>query len=238
MADEKNSRILLLLQTGPALLAVSILSYVALAAILFGLAGRFDLPWLWATLIVVAVSHLVMVLAVFRHDPGLTRERIKPGPGVPLWDTIVLKLSVLLMLAIMAIALLDVGRWHWSDSVPPIIQGLGLLHLILGMSLMTWSMAVNTFFSKVVRIQDDRGHKVIDEGPYRFVRHPGYVGWTLLWLGFILAIGSWFAFGLSILGVAAIVLRTYLEDRFLKANLDGYADYASRVKWRLIPGIW
>lgn len=222
----------------PKILIVSILTYAALAAALFGLAGHLNLPWFWATLAVFIASHLVMVWMAFRHDPGLVRERLKPGPGVPLWDKIVLRLSAILMFANIAIAPLDVGRWHWSDSVPPMFQVIGLLSLALGMSLMTWSMAVNTFFSKVVRIQDDRDQRVIDTGPYRFVRHPGYVGWTLLWLGFILALGSWLAFGLSTLGVVAIVTRTCLEDRFLLANLDGYGDYSSRVKWRLIPGIW
>ena len=222
----------------PKILFVSVLTYLALAAVLFGLAGRLDLPWFWATLVVFTASHLVMVWVVFRQDPGLVRERFNPGAGVPLWDKIVLRLTAVLMFANMAIAPLDVGRYHWSDSVTPTCQVIGLLSLTLGMSLMTWSMAVNTFFSKVVRIQDDRGHRVIDSGPYRIVRHPGYVGWILLWPGFILALGSWLAFGLSMLGVIAIVSRTCLEDRFLLANLDGYGDYSSRVKWRLFPGIW
>lgn len=222
----------------PKVLFVSVLTYLALAACLFGLAGRLDLPWFWATLVVFTASHQLMIWVVFRQDPGLVRERFKPGVGVPLWDKFVLRLTAVLMFANLVIAPLDVGRYHWSDFPTPTFQAIGLLSLTLGMSLMTWSMAVNTFFSKVVRIQDDRGHRVIDSGPYRFVRHPGYVGWILLWPGFILALGSWLAFGLSTIGVVAIVIRTFLEDGFLQANLDGYGDYSSRVKWRLIPGVW
>ena len=99
-------------------------------------------------------------------------------------------------------------------------------------------MAANTFFSKVVRIQDDRGHHVIDTGPYRFVRHPGYVGWAILGNGFMLALGSWLAVGISLVIILLIIVRTYLEDRFLISNLDGYSEYATRVKRRLIPGVW
>jgi protein-S-isoprenylcysteine O-methyltransferase Ste14 len=124
------------------------------------------------------------------------------------------------------------------DTVPPLLQGVGLLGVAAGMALLTWSMAVNTFFSKVVHIQAERGHRVIDSGPYRFVRHPGYGGWTVLWVSYNLALGSWLAVGVSLFVVAVLVARTVLEDRFLIRNLSGYAEYAHRVKWRLIPGIW
>ena len=103
---------------------------------------------------------------------------------------------------------------------------------------MTWCMVVNTFFAKVVRIQEDRGHHVIDSGPYQYVRHPGYVGWVILWLSFNLALGSWLAVGGSFLVNAVMVVRTSLEDRFLIENLAGYDEYAKRVKSRLVPGIW
>ena len=220
------------------MLFASLLSYLALATILFGVAGTWDLPWFWMTLVVFAASHLAMLLIVFRRDPELAIERIHPGPGEPTWDKVILGVTGLFIFANLVAAALDAGRFHWTDSVPPPLQVFGLGGIILGMALLTWVMAVNTFFSKVVRIQQERGHRVIQSGPYRFVRHPGYVGWLLLWSSFHLALGSWIAVGMSVLMAVLFVVRTELEDRFLVQNLEGYAEYARRVKWRLFPGLW
>lgn len=222
----------------PVILLLSLLVYIALARILFGLAGRWDLPWLWLAISTLAASHLVMIWIVFRCDKDLARERFRPGPGEPLWDNLILKLATLLIFVNLAVGPLDVGRFHWSDSVAIPLRCAGLLGITMGMALMTWAMAVNTFFSKVVRLQEERGHAVIQSGPYRFVRHPGYVGWIVLWTSFNLALGSWLAAGLSLVMAVVIVLRTVLEDRFLHKHLSGYDDYAQRVKWRLIPRVW
>jgi len=226
------------LQTTPAMVVVSLLSYAMLAGMLFGLAGRWDITWFWLTLATFAGSHLLLVAIVIRDDPELARERMKPGAGVPGWDKTVLRLFAILALANLVLGPLDVGRWHVSDSVPQLLQAFGLVGIATGMALMTWCMVVNTFFAKVVRIQEDRGHHVIDSGPYRYVRHPGYVGWVILWLSFNMALGSWLAVGGSVLVNAVMVARTALEDRFLVENLAGYAEYTERVKWRLLPGIW
>jgi protein-S-isoprenylcysteine O-methyltransferase Ste14 len=229
---------LLILRSTPVLLILLLLIYLAFAAFVFGLAGRLDLPWIWMTLGTFIASHLVMVWVVFRRDPDLARERLRPGPGIATWDKFVLKLSGVLILANLAVGPLDVGRLHLSDSVTPPLQCAGLLGIALGMALMSWAMAVNTFFSKVVRIQEERGHVVIQAGPYGVIRHPGYVGWIVLWTSYNLAIGSWLATGMSLMVSSILVVRTALEDRFLRKNLDGYEDYARRVKWRLVPGIW
>ena len=227
-----------ILQTTPAMVVVSLLSYAMLAGILFGLAGRWDLPWFWLTLATFAGSHLVTIAVVIRDDPELARERMKPGAGVPGWDKTVLRLFGILALANLVVGSLDVGRWQLSDSVPQLLRALGLVGIAAGMAMMTWCMVVNTFFAKVVRIQEDRGHQVIDSGPYQYVRHPGYVGWVILWFSFNLALGSWLAVGGSFLVNAVMVVRTSLEDRYLIANLAGYDEYAKRVKSRLLPGIW
>ena len=226
------------LQSTPGMVGVSLLSYALLAGILFGPAGRWDLPWFWLTLATFAVSHLVTIAVVIRDDPELARERMNPGAGVPDWDKIVLRLFGILVLANLVLASLDVGRWQLSDSVPQLLQAIGLAGLAAGMAIMTWCMVVNTFFAKVVRIQEDRGHQVIDSGPYQYVRHPGYVGWVILWFSLHLALGSWLAVGGSFLVNAVMVVRTSLEDRFLIENLAGYDEYAKRVKSRLLPGIW
>ena len=227
-----------ILQTTPAMVVVSLLSYAMLAGILFGLAGRWDLPWFWLTLATFAGSHLVTIAVVISDDPELARERMKPGAGVPGWDKTILRLFGILVLANLVVGSLDVGRWQLSDSVPQLLQAFGLVGIAAGMGIMTWCMVVNTFFAKVVRIQEDRGHQVIDSGPYQYVRHPGYVAWVILWFSFNLALGSWLAVGGSFLVNALIVVRTSLEDRFLIENLAGYDQYAKRVKSRLLPRIW
>ena len=227
-----------ILQTTPGIIMVSFLSYAMLAGILFGPAGRSDLPWFWLALATFALSHLVTIVVVICDDKELARERMKPGAGEPGWDKTVLRLFASLILVNLVLASLDVGRWQFSDSVPDILQALGLAGIAIGMAIMTWCMVVNTFFAKVVRIKKDRGHRVIDSGPYRFVRHPGYVGWVILWFSFTLSLGSWLAVGASFIVNAVMVVRTFLEDRFLIENLAGYDAYAKRVKSRLLPGIW
>lgn len=225
-------------QSTPGLFALSLLTYVVLTVWLFGLAGRWDLPWFWMTIVTIATSHLILIWTVFRHDPDLIRERVLPGRGEPLWDKLILTLTGLVALTNLAVGPLDVGRFHWSDTVAAPLQALGLFGIALGMALTGWAMAVNTFFSKVVRIQEDRGHVVIQSGPYRFVRHPGYVGVIVLWSSFHFAIGSWLSVAMSLLLAGALVFRTALEDRFLRKNLKGYDEYTHRVRWRLVPGVW
>ena len=217
---------------------ISLVSYLVIGGILFGVAGRWDLPWFWLTLATFAATHLITALVINHHDPELVRERMKPGPGVPGWDRAIMTLSGVLALVNFVVVPLDVGRFHWSDTVPDWLQAIGLVGIVLGMSLLLWSMLANTYFSKLVRIQDERKHRVIDSGPYRFVRHPGYVGWMLLWLSLNLALGSWLGVGFSALTTLVVIIRTVLEDRFLQQHLPGYSDYAGRVRWRLLPGLW
>jgi len=113
-----------------------------------------------------------------------------------------------------------------------------LVLFIPGAALFTWSMAVNPFFEKTVRIQTERGHRVIDTGPYHVVRHPGYVGFFGWSLSVPLLLGSWWAFLPAFAAAIGIVIRTALEDRTLRAELTGYEEYATRVRYRLIPGVW
>ena len=108
----------------------------------------------------------------------------------------------------------------------------------LGYALFMWAMVSNAYFSEVVRIQEDRGHQVATDGPYRFVRHPGYAGAILSFLGSPLLLGSWWAFIPTALGVGGYILRTALEDKTLQLELGGYREYTERVRYRLIPGVW
>ena len=211
----------------------SVLFLALTGALVFGCAGRWDLPMVWAYLGIWAVVGLVTPLVM---DPSLIKERLWPGPGgrddaltiafVPLW------------LGQYIVAGLDVGRFHWSDTVPPALQVVGLLATAAGLAVTIWASAVNPFFSSVIRIQTDRGHHVITSGPYRFVRHPAYAGAPLLFVGSGLALGSWLAALIGLVMVLLLLRRTGQEDRILREQLEGYAAYAERVRYRLFPGVW
>ena len=134
---------------------------------------------------------------------------------------------------------LDCGRLHWSDSVPVWLQAAGLAAIACGFGLFLWAMTVNPFFSSVARIQAERGQSVITEAPYGLVRHPGYAAGILIILASGVALGSWLAtVQLAIISLPFLLYRAITEDRVLLAELPGYRDYANRVRWRLLPGIW
>jgi protein-S-isoprenylcysteine O-methyltransferase Ste14 len=202
-------------------------------AVLFGSAGRWDLPFFWLFLGVV----LIFLVAVrLLTDPGLQQERAGPGSGRSRSRAFRLALAPFFV-GLLVVAGLDAGRFRWS-AVPPGVQAAGLVGLAAAFSLMLWAMAVNRFFSPAIYIQTERGHHVVTGGPYRFIRHPGYLAMALI-MGFAaLALGSWWAL-LPAAGYALLVLnRAAREDRFLQAELPGYADYAKRVRYRVLPGIW
>jgi protein-S-isoprenylcysteine O-methyltransferase Ste14 len=113
-----------------------------------------------------------------------------------------------------------------------------MLIVIAGYGLVVWATGVNAFFSQVVRIQSERGHAVISSGPYRYVRHPAYVGMSLVVLGAPIMLGSWWALIPGVISALLVIVRTKLEDQTLRAELPGYAEYAQRVRYRLIPGLW
>jgi len=208
-------------------------SLALFGAILFGCAGRWDLPMFWAYLGVWAVSILVGVLVV---DPTLIQERIRPGPGGKDYATAIL--CTPLWLGQYVVAALDVGRYHWSDAVSPAVQLFALLAMTAGMAVVVWAEAVNRFFSPVIRIQTERGHHVITTGPYRYLRHPGYAACPFLFIGGGLVLGSWLAALIGLIMVLPILRRTAEEDRILREQLDGYAAYAQEVRYRLFPGVW
>ena len=202
-------------------------------AIFFLSAGRWDLPVVWAAIVLLAVLSVVGMILI---DPGLLKERLKPGPGGQ--DHVLIVLAKLLVLATLIVAGLDVGRFHWASQVPLSLQITGLAGLTLGMGVAVWSMVANPFFSSVVRLQVDRGHYLVTSGPYRLVRHPGYAGILITGPCFGLALGSWLSVLPMILFSFLILRRTLLEERFLREKLDGYTAYAEQVPYRLFPGVW
>ncbi len=150
-----------------------------------------------------------------------------------------LRLLNVVLLIHWIIAGLDRGRMHWSDTVSPWLQAAGFLSTAAGYALVFWAMLVNRFSSSIVRIQSERGQYVVTSGPYAFIRHPAYAAGFLIIVASGVALGSWLAAAFLVaIGLPFLLYRAITEDRILQKQLPGYADYAQRVRWRLIPGIW
>jgi protein-S-isoprenylcysteine O-methyltransferase Ste14 len=210
------------------------LAFIAiLGALLFACAGRWDLPMFWAYLGVWMAPGLVVPFVV---DPSLIKERIRPGPGGRDYLTAVAFTPVWLGQCV--VAGLDVGRFHWSDNVPLAVQVIALVGMAAGVAVLVWAVAVNRFFSSVIRIQTDRGHHLITSGPYRYVRHPAYAVCPLIFIGGALVLGSWLAALIGVVLVVPVLRRASIEDRVLREQLEGYAAYAQRVRYRVLPGVW
>ena len=204
-----------------------------LAATLFASAGRIDLPWFWAVL----ALHATMLLAgVPFMDPDLRKERVRPGPGGR--SRRIRLLALPMLLGHLVVAGLDVGRFGWSGPIPVAVQAAALAGCAAGMGLSLWAMAANRFFSPVVRIQAERGHRLVSSGPYALLRHPGYTGMIVASLCGGVALGSWWSLVPLAPFVGMFLWRTAMEDRFLHEGLEGYAGYAGRVRYRLVPGLW
>jgi protein-S-isoprenylcysteine O-methyltransferase Ste14 len=185
------------------------------------------------------VHYTISTAVLYKLNPELLVERLKrKREGSKLWDEILMRVSNLLVLiAIPVVTGLDIGRFQWLEIGVQFVA-LGFAFFITSTVLITWAMAVNPHFEATVRIQKNRGHKLISSGPYKIVRHPGYLAGILYTLSIPLIIGSAFAF--IPVGIYAIlfIIRTSLEDRTLHKELDGYSEYAKRVKHKLFPGIW
>lgn len=210
-----------------------VVGVAAMGGLLFGCAGRWDLPFFWGYLAVWAVASLVGAIV---SDPTLARERLRPGPGARFYwsDWLIPPLWLFQYI----LAGLDVGRFHWSDSVPVTVQAIALIIMTAALAGAIWAVAVNRFFSTAVRIQTDRGHHVITGGPYHFVRHPGYAAFSVVGVSGGLALGSWLAALVGLVEFVPILRRTVGEDRILREQLEGYAAYAQKVRYRLLPGVW
>jgi protein-S-isoprenylcysteine O-methyltransferase Ste14 len=214
-----------------------ILGIVAMAVALFWSAGRIDWWPAWAAIAVWLVFYTAMDITIFRLSPDLIAERLSPPKGAKTWDRAILSILRLTQLARYILAGLD-QRYGWTGGFPFAAQIAGLTLCSLCYALLLWAMASNNFFSQIVRIQSDRGHAIVSGGPYRYVRHPAYVGMILFEIAMSTLLASWWALIAGGLCSILIILRTSLEDRTLQVELAGYADYARQVRYRLLPGIW
>jgi protein-S-isoprenylcysteine O-methyltransferase Ste14 len=210
---------------------------IAMGVAIFWSSGLLDWWPAWAAIAVWLAFYAGEDIILLRLNPDLMAERMLPPKDAKAWDRAILSTLRLLQLARYILAGLDV-RYNWTGGFPLAVQISGLLVCVLSYALLLWSMASNTYFSQVVRIQADRGHSVASQGPYRFVRHPAYVGMFLFELGLGALFASWPALLVGAVCSALVLLRTALEDRTLQADLPGYADYARQVRYRLLPGVW
>ncbi len=200
-------------------------------ALLFGGAGRLNVPAFWAYLGLLAAALVVMLATI---DRELLRERVRPGAGGT--DRGLRAMMMPLIVAALLVAGLDARR-GWSH-VPPAAEVGAFAAIAVAFALVMWAVRVNRFFSPVVRIQTERGHRLVTGGPYGVIRHPGYLG-SIVWFAVLgPALGSWWAIIPAAGGVVLILRRLIIEDRYLREHLEGYSEYAERVRYRIAPGVW
>jgi protein-S-isoprenylcysteine O-methyltransferase Ste14 len=211
-------------------------SLMLFGVILFVAAGRLDWWEAWIFLAIYLVGVLFNGLWSMRHNPEMLNERGRIGANAKSWDKVIGIFYMVFLVAIFVLAGLD-ERFSWS-VVPLWVVILGGVGFALAMALNFWVMRSNTYLSTFVRIQDERGHTTVTGGPYRFVRHPMYIGILFMSWGMPLLMGSWWALIPGVLNIILFFIRTSLEDKTLQAELVGYKDYVKKVHYRLIPGIW
>jgi protein-S-isoprenylcysteine O-methyltransferase Ste14 len=191
----------------------------------------------WLFILVFLVIFSIGASYLWRVNPEVMIARSRIHEGMKRWDIILLCFFFPAMLGIIPVAALDDGQFHWFP-LAWWVSGIGYVLFLAGMGIILWAEAVNKFCEQTVRIQTERGHKVIDTGLYAIVRHPGYVGGLLLAMGMPLSLGSLWAMIPASLAFVLLILRTLLEDQTLQAELTGYKDYTKRVHYRLIPWVW
>lgn len=234
-SPQEHGRLERIARLRPLILA---LMSAALGAVLLVVGGRWD----WIEGWVVAVVYFILMTGAgvwtLRRAPDLGRERVRAiaHPG-SLHERLILIWAPISLVSLIIVAALDGGRFRWSQ-VPLWVEIPGFTMLAGYIALNVWAASSNPFLSATAHIQEDRGHHVVISGPYRFIRHPMYSGLCLLGLGIPLALGSWWALIPGGLFALTFVYRTGQEDRFLRANLTGYAEYAQKTRARLIPGVW
>jgi protein-S-isoprenylcysteine O-methyltransferase Ste14 len=223
----------------PAAMAVRLaIATAGFGAILFATAGTLAWPAAWAYLAIMTTALLAYTAVVVRLHPDLIEERRRPPADAKSWDRpLVAIIAGIGPVVFIVLAGLD-HRFGWTPPMSAWITVAGLLLVAAGGALTAWAVGANPFFSALVRIQRDRGHAVVERGPYRVVRHPAYIASVVHMAGSGLALGSGAALAANAALTLLVVWRTALEDRTLRSELDGYADYARRVRFRLVPGVW
>ena len=216
---------------------IKIALFIVFMALIFIAAGTLDWPEMWFFLGFYVTTMTVLIIWLKKHDPGLLKERMSVGKDVKSWDKTIIRVYTMLLLIMFLIAPLDAIRFRWSH-VPLVLKGIAYLFIIFSWILGFWAFRENSYLSQFVRIQADRGHRGCTTGPYKHIRHPMYLAVILTILCLPLVLGSLWAFLPGSLIVALFVLRTSMEDKTLRNELPGYAEYAEKVTSKLVPKVW
>jgi protein-S-isoprenylcysteine O-methyltransferase Ste14 len=216
---------------------VIVLLVVPLAPMIISGAWGWWEAWAYATINI--LGFIISRVLAARRNPDIIAERARSMElqDAKPWDRILSPMLAFGALLILIVAGADKG-FGWSVPFSLNAKMAALLVIVLGYVIGSWALIENKFFSGVVRIQTDRGHRVVTTGPYRFVRHPGYAGALWTYLAMPVLLDSLWAFIPAVLLVGVLILRTSLEDRTLRAELPGYREYTQKTRYRLIPGIW
>lgn len=218
------------------LVAFSIGTPLLLGLLIFIPAGTWRWSPGWALLLVLVLGSVGSALVLKRLNPVIFSARSRFQPGTERWDLVLVAVMLSAVAAILPLG--AYGATHWERPMPLAVRIVGDLMVVAGIAGTAWAQALNAFFEPGVRLQRERGQHVVSGGPYGFVRHPGYVAALLMFIGMALALGSAWALLPAALASAVLVLRTRWEDDLLRRELPGYEDYAGRVRWRLLPGLW
>jgi len=221
------------------LIQKSLTGLAIMLVLLFVPAGTLAWPAGWVLLIEFSIASALITRWLLRHNPALLEERMTPliQRDQKAWDKVLMTAFLLLWCAWLVVMSLDAARFGWSH-VSLWLQAFGAIAIAVGMYITFLTMRANTFASPVVKIQAARGHRVVSDGPYAIVRHPMYGGSLLLVAGIPLLLGSWWGLAMALVIVLLLAVRAVMEERTLMAELPGYADYAARVRYRLVPFIW
>jgi protein-S-isoprenylcysteine O-methyltransferase Ste14 len=214
----------------------ALLAPILMIGLLFLVAGRWDYWQAWVYTIINTIV-LILMGTLLTKNSELVEERLNPKEGMKGWDKFYFAVTTPLYVIALMVGGLDAG-FGWTTNMPLFIYWSSVIVYLIGQGIFLWARYTNNYFSSVVRIQTDRGQTVCKEGPYHYVRHPGYVGGFLFTTTIGLILGSWWASIPQVIAAMMLVWRTAREDKTLQVELPGYAEYATETHFRLLPGIW
>lgn len=214
----------------------AVLAPLVMIGLLFLVAGRWDYWQAWVYSILNMVI-LALMGTLFTRNSELVEERLNPKEGMKGWDKFYFAVTTPMYIIALVVAGLD-ARFGWTMDMPLPVYWASVAIYVLGQGIFIWSRYTNNYFSSVVRIQTDRGQTVCKDGPYRYVRHPGYVGGFLFTITIGLMLGSWWASIPQVIAALMLIWRTAREDKTLQSELPGYQEFAQETKYRLLPGVW
>lgn len=216
----------------------NIISYVISAIIFFLCSGSISVLRGWIYYILVISGAIINNYILLKYNPEVLNSRGEEGSNTKVWDKKILGIYFLVHIFIISsISGLDVVRYEWS-KLSNVYMLLGILLYTISLFICTWAMVINKHFEGTVRVQTEKNHMVISEGPYKYIRHPGNLGMFLASFIQPLIIGSIYAFIPSIFAAIMVVIRTQMEDEMLQKELEGYKEYSQKVNFKLIPKIW